>query len=330
VAETNPLLSIVVTSYTTERLDDIFELLDSVKGQSYPRCEVVFVAERSEELRERVVCHLKQRSMANAKVVFNDGARGLSASRNVGVREASGDIIAFADDDVVLFPDWAEEMIKTYAGSDSTIGVTGPGIPRWKDKSQSWLPDELYWIISCTAFTGWNGSRPVRSAWGMNMSFRREAFEHCSFSEDFGQTKGGQAAWKAGPVDDAEFSINLRLRTGKAIVYNPRVRVWHQVYPYRLGFTFVRGQAYWQGYTKALLRRVYHEDEDTRSLIREYDLLRRILLRLLPRIAMELFRSPIVARKKLAITANALVHVALGYAAASWPRAAGFTRKYFS
>jgi glycosyltransferase involved in cell wall biosynthesis len=330
VAETNSRLSIVVTSYSTERLKDIFELLDSVQGQSYPDLELIFVAERSAELRERVESYAKQRSMASARVVFNDGPVGLSAARNVGVREASGDIIAFADDDVVLFPDWAEEMVKTYDRGDSTIGVTGPGFPRWKDESQSWLPEELYWIISCTAFTGWNGMREVRSAWGMNMSFRREAFDYCSFSENFGQTKGGQAAWKAGPVDDAEFSIHLRLKTGKVIVYNPNVRVWHRVYPYRLGFTFVCGQAYWQGYSKALLRRMYREDKDTRALVREYDLLRRILLRLLPRTFGELFRSPTIARKKLAITANTLFNVALGYAAASWPRLAGFTRRYYS
>ncbi len=330
MAEANSRLSIVVTSYTTERLEDIFELLDSIQGQSYPDLEVVFVAERSAELRERVESYAEQRPIANTKVVFNDGPGGLSASRNLGVREASGDIIAFVDDDVVLFPDWAEEMVRTYARGNPTIGVTGPGFPRWKDESQSWLPEELHWIISCTAFTGWSGTREVRSAWGMNMSFRREAFDYCSFSEDFGQTKGGQAAWKAGPVDDAEFSINLRLRTGKVIIYNPNVRVWHKVYPYRLGFTFVRGQAYWQGYTKGLLRRMYPEDGDTRALVREHDLLRRILLRLLPRTFGELFRSPAVARKKLAITANTLFHVALGYAAASWPRLAGFTRRYYS
>ncbi len=329
MAKKNSRLSIVITSHTSERLEDIFELLDSIHAQSYPDLEVVFVAEGSTELRKGVESYARQRSMANTKVVLNDGPGGLSASRNVGVREATGDIIAFADDDVVLFPDWAEEMVRTYASKDSTIGVTGPGFPRWKDESQAWLPEELYWIISCTAFTGWNGMREVRSAWGMNMSFRREAFDYCSFSENFGQTKGGQAAWKAGPVDDAEFSINLRLRTGKVIVYNPNVRVWHKVYPYRLGFTFVRGQAYWQGYTKALLRRMYRDDADTRALVREHDLLRRIVLRLLPRTLGELFRSPTIARKKLAITANTLFHVALGYAAASRPRLAGFTRRYY-
>jgi hypothetical protein len=160
----------------------------------------------------------------------------------------------------------------------------------------------------------------------MNMSFRREAFDYCSFSEDFGQTKGGQAAWKAGPVDDAEFSINLRLRTGKAIVYNPKVRVWHQVYPYRLGFTFVRGQAYWQD--TALLRestaRMGHPLSSASTTCCG------VCCWLLPSTLGELFRSPAVAGKKLAITANALIHVALGYAAASWPGLAGFTRRYFS
>jgi glycosyltransferase involved in cell wall biosynthesis len=330
VAKAKSRLSIVVTSCTTERLEDIFELLDSVQEQSYPHLELVFVAERSAELRERVESYAKQRSMANAKVVFNDGPGGLSASRNVGVREASGDIIAFADDDVVLFPDWAEEMVKTYDRGDSTIGVTGPGFPRWKDESQTWLPEELYWIISCTAFAGWSGMREMGSAWGMNMSFRREAFDYCLFSQDFGETKEGQAALRVGPIDDIEFSINARLRTGKVIVYNPNVRVWHKVYPYRFEFAFVRVQAYWLGYTKGLLRRKYCEDEDTRALVDEYDLLRRILLRLLPRTFGEFFRSPTVARKKLAITANALFSVALGYAAASWPRLAGFTRRYYS
>lgn len=330
MAKVSPLLSLVVTSYTTERLEDIYELLDSIEVQSYPELEVIFVAERSEELRELVEAYARQRSMANTTVIFNDGPRGLSASRNLGMRASAGDIIAFVDDDVVLFPDWAEEMVEAYAGGDSTIGVTGPGFPRWTDESQSWLPEELYWIISCTGFTGWTGMREVRSAWGMNMSFRREAFDYCSFSENFGHTKGGQAALKAGPFDDAEFSINLRLRAGKAIVYAPDVRVWHKVYPYRLGFDFVRGQAYWQGYSKSLYRRTYPQDNDTQSLAREYDLLRRILLGLLPRTLVEIFRSPAIAWKKLSITTIVLIHVALGYAAASAPRVMGFTRRYFS
>lgn len=323
------LLSIVITSFTTERMNDIFELLDSIKSQTYQFIETVFVIERSEELYDRVREYGREQSIPSLRVVFGGNRLGLSGARNLGIQEVHGDIVAFVDDDVVLFPDWAREMVNSYE-DESVIGVTGPGLPLWEDESLTWLPEEFYWITSCTAFTGWSELMPVRSAWGMNMSFRKEAFNYCLFSEAHGQTKGEQEAWKAGPPDDAEFSVNLRLRTGKLILYNPRVRVQHRVYAYRLSRKFIRGQAYWQGYLKALLRKTYPDDPDTRALARERTLLTRILLSLGPRIGLGFLGSPKVAWKRAALTGTVLFYVALGYSAAAFPRLAGFTKKYFS
>ena len=133
-----PSLSLVVTAYTVERLKDIFELIDSIKAQSYPDIETVFVAERSDALFDSVRDYMNEKAIPKARVVFNRGERGLSAARNLGIREASGDIIAFVDDDVVLFPNWAEEMVKTY-DDDSVIGVTGPAFPLWEQESMNSL-----------------------------------------------------------------------------------------------------------------------------------------------------------------------------------------------
>jgi glycosyltransferase involved in cell wall biosynthesis len=324
-----PLLSVVFTAYTLERLKDIFELLDSIEAQSYPRIEVIFVAERSTVLLDRVQAYVREKKIPTTRLVYNHQKPGLAAARNLGIKEANGDIVAFVDDDVVLFPDWAEAMVKTY-DSDSVIGITGPALPLWENESLSWLPEEFYWIVSCTAFAEWHALRPVRSAWGMNMSFRREAFDYCHFSTDFGQTSGEQEAWKAGPVDDAEFSINLRMKTGKVILYNPQVRVQHKVYMYRLSNRFIRGQCYWQGFSKGLLRRTYRHDVDTRALVRERDLLRRIIIDFVPRTAWGFFHGPRLAVKKLALAARVLFYVALGFSAAAFPLLAGFTRKYFS
>ena len=325
-----PLLSIVTTAFTTGRLNDIFELLDSIKSQTYRPIEIIFVAERSRELYERVIQYGEEQSIPGLKVIFNNEKLGLCPSRNIGVQEAQGEIIAFVDDDVVLFPDWGREMVDTY-DDESIIGVTGPGLPLWEDESLTWLPEEFYWIASCTAFTGWTESMPVRSAWGMNMSFRREAFDHCRFREGdgFGQTSGEQEAWKAGPGDDAEFSINLRLKTGRVIMYNPTVRVQHRIYAYRLTRKFIRGQAYWQGYLKAVLRRTYPNDSDTRTLEREYTLLRRIAFKFGPRTVWDLLRTPRLAWKRSSLAIAVLFYVALGYSAASYPRVAGFSRKHF-
>lgn len=161
------------------------------------------------------------------------------------------------------------------------------------------------------------------------MSFRKEAFNHCCFSEAFGLTTGEQEAWKAGPIDDVEFSVNLRLKTGKLILYNPSVRVRHRVYPYRLTRRFIRGQAYWQGYTKALMKKTYRDDTDTRGLVRERDLLRRILLGLVPRSLVGLFWSPGLSFRRLSFTTYVLFYVALGYAAGSLPWLGRLTVKNF-
>jgi glycosyltransferase involved in cell wall biosynthesis len=324
-----PLLSIVITSYTIERLKDILELLDSIKAQTYPNIETIFIVERSQELKDRIGTWVQEKGVTSIRVVFNTGEQGLSPARNLGIKHARGDIIAFVDDDAVLLPDWAEETVKTYR-NNSAIGVTGPAFPLWEDESLKWLPEEFYWIISCTGFTGWGQLEAVRSAWGENMSFRKEAFEQCLFSEGFGLTTGEQEAWKAGPIDDVEFSINLRLRTKKLILYNPAVRIKHRVYNYRLTSKFIRRQAYWQGYTKALMKKTYHQDTDTRELVRERTLLRNILFGLVPRTITALPRQPRLSWGKITLTVAVLFYVTLGYSAVTFPWVTGFTGKYFA
>jgi glycosyltransferase involved in cell wall biosynthesis len=324
----SPKLSIVVTAYTTERINDIYALLNSIKAQTFTDIETIFIIERSEELLNMIKEYIGQNDITNINVIFSKDKLGLSGARNMGITKVNGEIIAFIDDDVVLFSDWAEKMVKAYH-DESIIGVTGPGLPIWEDETMQWLPEELYWIVSATAFTGWKEERAVRSAWGMNMSFRRESFDHCLFSTNFGQTTGGKEAWKAGPVDDAEFSIKLRLKTGKSIMYNPEVQVYHKVYRYRLSRKFIRGQCYWQGYSKALLRKMYSVDADTKALVKEIDLLKRILLKLIPRSVTGLFKKPRLSGKRLFHTFYVLFYVVIGYLAGALPWLFGFTEKRF-
>ena len=327
----NPLMSIVITSYTADRIRDIYELLDSIKAQTYADIEIIFLAERSEGLYDMVQTYGEKAAIPNMKVLFNQNGAGLSAARNLGVKHTTGDIIGFVDDDVVLYPDWAERMVRSYS-NDSIIGVTGPALPLWEELSMQWFPEEFYWIVSCTAWFDVGQVREVRNAWGMNMSFRREAFDTNLFLDTFGRTEGHHESGKKGPVgDDAEFSINLRNRTGKTIVYNPDVKVWHKVYRYRLTPDFIQRQAYWQGYTKAMFKKLYShvngKDEDVLAM--EYSLLKRIFTRLLPGIAVDFLRQPAFAWRRLSLTVKVLYHLSLGYFSAVVPRLSSITEKAY-
>lgn len=307
-----PTLSIVVTSYTLDRLNDIIELLDSIKAQTYDHTETILVVEKSVELFDRIKRYAEENAIPNVKVVFNHGEQGLSAARNLGSKEAKGHIIAFIDDDALPFRDWAEEMVKTYE-DDSVIGATGPALPLWEDKSMTWFPQEFYWIIGCTAWyasSETKGITPVRNVWGMNMSFRREAFDLAgTFSSDIGGIQGRRLHG-----EEVDLSLRVKRKTGKRIVYNPKAKVQHKTYKRRVSSRFIARNSYWIGYTRPMLKRIYPETEAGTNLLgTEYQLLSRILTRLLPNILKDFFKKPIIAWRKLSVTIITLSFVAIGY-----------------
>lgn len=298
------LVSVIVTSHTSERLGDVLELLRSLKYQTYPDVEVIFVGEQDPLICEEVTA--RARGLPNLRVLFNDDEPGLSSARNVGIRHARGHIMAFLDDDAMAFPDWAEEIVKTFASDDSVIGLTGPVDPLWDDESMSWLPQEFYWLISCTGHRDRNDVREVRNVWGVNMAFTKEAFERCGlFWNECGYHKGPFG-------EDNEFSLRVREITRKQIVYNPRVRTRHRVHRYRLGWRFIAARSFWIGLSRMMLKKAYRRVEG--GLLREEEtLLRRILTGLLPSALLSLFRHPLGAARQLSLILLSLSSMALGY-----------------
>ena len=125
-----PLLSVIITTYSMDRLAGVFDLLSSLKGQTYPHLEVLFVGERTPELCERVRESAEQQGMANVITLFNDGEPGLSAGRNAAIPRAKGEIIAFLDDDVVAFPEWAEAVVRVSQWCAQSSPILRSGLRR--------------------------------------------------------------------------------------------------------------------------------------------------------------------------------------------------------
>jgi glycosyltransferase involved in cell wall biosynthesis len=269
--------------------------------------ETIFVVERSQPLLDKINAFLAENAIPNMMVVFSNNKLGLSAARNLGIKQAKGKIIAFVDDDVVLYPDWAEEMIKSLE-NDPAIGVTGSAFPLWENESLKWLPEEFYWLISCTAWTGWKEQRIVRGAFGANMGFKREAFvDDCLFSSDTGYTGGSYHQ----PVsDDLEFSLRVRKRSKKNIIFSPRPRVWHQVGKQRLSLRFVAKRAHQVGCARQILKK--HYAYELGPFEQENHVLKG-MLRLLLGLPKELLTKPRLAWKKLSLISTVLISTAVGY-----------------
>ncbi len=303
----NYLLSIIVTSFSTDRIKDIYELLDSVKQQTYPNLEIIFVAERSVELYEKVGQYGNDKQLPGFKILYNDGDHGLSAARNLGIVNSNGDIIGFVDDDTLLFPDWAEQVVMGLSDKD-VIGITGPAYPLWENESMSWFPEEFYWIVSCTSWMDSTEKKEIRNAWGMNMAFKKKTFDSVGmFQNDFGFHKGLVA-------EDVEFSLRARSVTEKTILYIPDAKVWHRVHKYRLSWRFIKERSHWIGFSRRNLKGFYPDmNFNTERFYDEYKLLKRICFKLFPGILKEFFRAPSNATRKLAVTVVVLLYLSLGY-----------------
>src|SRR3954454_13060930 len=99
-------VSVVICAYTEERWDDLVAAVDSAWAQTVEPHEVIVVVDHNPALLERV-----RQEFPRATAVENAAARGLSGARNSGVQVATGDIVAFLDDDALAAPDWLKWLV---------------------------------------------------------------------------------------------------------------------------------------------------------------------------------------------------------------------------
>ena len=116
-------VSVIVTTYN--RADFLRLSLASLEMQTARPHEVVIADDGSDPEHVRVIEQLIERSPL--KIVYarqeHDGFR-LAASRNNGVRHATGDYLLFTDGDAVLFPDVLERHLAA-AGRRHWVGGCG-------------------------------------------------------------------------------------------------------------------------------------------------------------------------------------------------------------
>jgi glucosyl-dolichyl phosphate glucuronosyltransferase len=307
-------VSIITSCYTSERLNDIKQLIDSIASQTNQNYEALIVAERSIELKNTIIDYIQEKGYLHIKILFNTGPNGISVARNLAISQAEGDILAFVDDDAVVDRDWVDAIIKSFQEDEGIVGVTGPIKPLWEKQSMVWFPPEFYWIFSCTSNDPVEKIE-VRNGYGTNLSFDRKAFMKCGlFDPELGVKGRGKKGWQEPGAEETELSIRIKKSTGKSIIFNPDVKVEHRVYTYRISNKFISKRAFWEGYAKSLLKSKLRKTKgNNRVLSTEYNLLKRILFYRIPQDFMLMFKTPKIAIRQMGVVCLVLPCVAAGY-----------------
>jgi glycosyltransferase involved in cell wall biosynthesis/peptidoglycan/xylan/chitin deacetylase (PgdA/CDA1 family) len=224
IAATMPATSVVIC--TRDRPDELRRCLESLPQQTYPIAEIIVVDNASKDLRTRDV------ALEAGVVYVREDRPGLDVARNTGARRATGSIIAYTDDDVLLYPTWLERLVAAF--DDPAIGaVTGLVLPA-ELATEAQLHFESYWSFSRgydrrdftpAYFTEFRAMyTTVFPAWevgaGASMAFRRGVFGRAGYFDE--RLDVGQA----GCSGDSEYWYRL-LAKGYICRYEPASVAFH-------------------------------------------------------------------------------------------------------
>ena len=113
-----PRISVVVCSHNGSRT--IRKTLDGIDRLEYPNFDVVVIDDGSTDATTAIAAEY------NCRLISTENA-GLSSARNTGLRAATGQIVAYLDDDAVPDPNWLHYLAAAFRTSQHAA-IGGPNI----------------------------------------------------------------------------------------------------------------------------------------------------------------------------------------------------------
>jgi len=278
-------VSVVLCTYSPDIYEHFREAAESLLEQTYDNVELVIVVDGDEELYERVQGEYGRSE--NVVIHCNDQNLGLLESRNTGVELASGDVVAFIDDDAVADERWVEELVESYE-AQSAKAAGGKMTPRWVAGKPHFLPEEFYWLVGVTHRGFADGPGYVRNTFGSNISFKRDVFLDLG---GFDTEIGGRKGEKNLQGGETEFCARLAADCGERLWYNPDAEVEHKVFDYRTDPKWLLDRAFQQGYSKRAMDVLLPETGNE-----EGEFLIRLFTDSVPRRASEFVHQPTLPR----------------------------------
>jgi len=129
--ENGPYVSIILTTYN--RASILPMAIKSILEQTYKRFELIIVDDCSTDSTESVVMVIKDERIRYIRNEVNCGPGG---SRNVGIKAAKYDLIAFEDDDDIWHKDKLQKQVSLMTVCDDRIGLVYCEYEK-KEKGQS-------------------------------------------------------------------------------------------------------------------------------------------------------------------------------------------------
>lgn len=237
---------------THNRDDYLGAAIDSLLNQDYEDYEIIVVDNGSTDTTRAVV----EKRLPHPRLQYvYEATLGLSVARNAGAKIATGQILAYLDDDAEASPGWLTALSKIYE-QNSTVAIAGGKVtliwppnctpPRWLSPNMAGnlgaydLGDEIVYI-----------TQPGLTPRGLNYSISAEFLEKIGgFDIKLGRVGKNLLS------NEELFMTEKALSMGFQVAYLPDALVAHNVAPARLAPTWFIRRSWWQGISECYREQV--------------------------------------------------------------------------
>lgn len=259
-------IDVSVVICTRDRPDDLAETLKSLSATSISNREkwvgeLLVVDNGTSDRTEKVVASFDHPWLAVRYV--REPVPGLATARNRAIRETTGAVILFTDDDMRFLDHWIDAMVLPVL-SNMTDAVRG-AVTLAPHLDRPWM-SPLHRALLAETASGVQADFPYLI--GANMALHRRIFDAgCKFDEELGAGRSGAGE---------EIALSLQLgKQGFHILAVDGPAVEHHPDPKRLARSAWRTRMFCEGRSNAILYRRYGDHRRRGALIRlPWDVLR--------------------------------------------------------
>jgi GT2 family glycosyltransferase len=226
-----PRVSVVCCAYNAAAT--LEETLESLSRLHYPNFEVIVIDDGSRDATPEIAQRYPFRLIGTPN-------RGLSAARNVGIRAATGEIVAFIDSDATADPEWLYFLVTQMEAR----GAAACGGPNLSPPADPEVAQQVARAPGNPVHVLLDNDRAEHIP-GCNMAVRKAALEAIGGFNPVYRVAG----------DDVDVCWKL-LERGEKITFSPCALVWHHRRASQKAY-LRQQQGY--GYAEALLEARYPE-----------------------------------------------------------------------